>query len=186
MLRAGSFRLLSITVRRILRERAGVWLPLSPGWASVAHSQSEGAYGSILAPCHHRVMAESVAQYGRRTADGDPMSADNERLLDRITERIDRVAGRIHDRMDGIGDRLGRVEGKVDALAGQVADNGAQARGANDRLARLEAKTEPDDGKTGTATVAMKAIGAVESKPWLMIGFVVMFAIAAAAWVLTR
>lgn len=118
------------------------------------------------------------------------MSREHRTVVDAILGTIQPDLRRIHERIDDthreMGDikgDIGEVRGKVDVLAVQVSANGVTAREAGERLARLEGG---GDDKTGTATVAMRAIGAVESKPWLMIGFVTMFAIAAAAWVLTR
>lgn len=105
------------------------------------------------------------------------MSADHERLLDRLTDRfgnmISAAVQPLHESQRDTNREIGNIKGTLGEVKGKV-----------DML--VSEHREPDDDKTGSATVAMRAITAVESKPWLMIGFVLMFAIAAAAWVLTR
>ncbi|MGE0761500.1 MAG: hypothetical protein AB7O38_31085, partial [Pirellulaceae bacterium] len=102
--------------------------------------------------------------------------ADHERLLDRLTDRFGNMIASavqpLHESQRDTNREIGNLKGTLGEVKGKVD--------------MLVAEREPEDDKTGTATVAMRAITAVESKPWLMIGFVVMFAIAAAAWVLTR
>ena len=129
-----------------------------------------------MALCQHRMMAEVSASFGRRDTDADPMSADHERLLDRLTDRfgnmITAAVQPLHESQRDTNREIGNIKGTLGEVKGKVD--------------MLVAEREPEDDKTGTATVAMRAITAVESKPWLMIGFVMMFAIAAVAWVLTR